>query len=146
MKTVKIYTDGACSCNPGPGGWAAILIYRSNELVLTGGEKETTNNVMELTAVIRGLSALKEPCEVSVYSDSNYVVQAINEGWLYGWAKKGWKTADNKPVKNCELWQSLLPLINYHSVRFVKVKGHSDDVYNNRCDQLARAEISKLTL
>lgn len=144
MKTVKIYTDGACSGNPGPGGWAAILIYRGVEKILSGGERETTNNVMELTAVIRGLSALKEPCSVQVYSDSNYVVQAINEGWLFGWSKKGWKTADNKPVKNAELWQSLMPLLHYHSVGFIKVKGHADDEYNNRCDELARKEISRL--
>ena len=145
MKTVKIYTDGACSGNPGPGGWAAILIYRQTEKVLSGGENETTNNIMELTAVIKGLAALKEPCVAEIYSDSNYVVEAINSGWLEGWAARGWKTADNKPVKNVELWLSLKPLLSYHKVKFFKVKGHSDDALNNRCDALARAEISKLS-
>ena len=144
MKTVVIYTDGACSYNPGPGGWAAILNYKGIEKVLTGGLKETTNNVMELTAVIKGLEALKEPCIVKLYSDSNYVVQAITEGWIYGWMKNGWKNAEKKPVKNVELWQELLPLLKKHQVEFLKVKGHAGDELNERCDKLARAEIAKL--
>ncbi|MBO7525516.1 MAG: ribonuclease HI [Clostridia bacterium] len=145
MKTVKIYTDGACSGNPGPGGWAAILIYKGKEKIITGGSEETTNNIMELTAVIEGLSALKEPCKAEIFSDSNYVVGSVNNGYLSSWVQHGWKTADKKPVKNVQLWQSLIPLLTYHSVEFNKVKGHSDDLYNNRCDALARAEISKLT-
>ena len=144
MKKVVIYTDGACSGNPGSGGWAAILIYKGIEKIISGNAKDTTNNVMELTAVIKGLEALKERCEVSVYSDSAYVVNAVEERWLFGWAASGWRTADKKPVKNVELWQELYELLKKHKVGFVKVKGHSDDVNNNRCDALARKEILKL--
>ena len=146
MKTVEIYTDGACSYNPGPGGWAAILSFQGREKILSGGANPTTNNVMELTAVIRGLQALKEPCRVELYSDSNYVVQAINEGWLSGWAKNGWKSAANKPVKNVELWQELLPLLKTHKIEFLKVKGHAGVDKNERCDAIARQEVAKFSV
>ncbi|HBK01636.1 MAG TPA: ribonuclease HI [Clostridiales bacterium] len=144
MKIVTIYTDGACSSNPGPGGWAAILIHGEKKKEICGGEKDTTNNRMEMLAVINGLKALKVVCKVSVHSDSAYVVNAINNGWIYGWVKNGWKTADKKPVKNQELWEELLALLKKHDVTFVKVKGHADDELNNRCDFLARAEAEKL--
>ena len=143
LKKVEIWTDGACSSNPGPGGWAAILSYNGIEKELSGGLVQTTNNVMELTAVISALSALKEPCEVTLYSDSAYVVNTIIQGWLTSWQLKGYKTADNKPVKNVELWQQLVSLINTHKVTFVKVKGHADNEKNNRCDKLARAQVQK---
>lgn len=145
MKKVTIYTDGACSYNPGPGGYAAILIYNGVEKVVSGGEKETTNNRMELLAIIKGLSALKERCDVTLYSDSAYVVNAITNEWLYSWLHSGWKTADKKPVKNQELWQELLSLLSVHKVTFIKVKGHADNAYNNRCDEIARREVSKIT-
>ena len=144
MKKVEIYTDGACSYNPGPGGWAAILIYNGVEKIISGNLKETTNNVMELLAVVKALSALKESCKVSLYSDSAYVVNAISEGWVYSWQKKGWKTADNKPVKNVELWKELFDLLSKHKVEFIKVKGHADNENNNRCDKIAREEILKI--
>lgn len=137
MKKVTLYTDGACSGNPGKGGYAAILIYKGLEKEIVGGEEITTNNRMELAAVINGLEALKEPCIVDVYSDSQYVVGAMNEGWLDGWRKNGWKTAAKKPVKNPDLWQKLYELTLKHKVTFIKVKGHADNRYNNRCDQLA---------
>ncbi len=143
MKSVQLYTDGACSGNPGAGGYGAILIYKGIEKELSGGERETTNNRMEIYAVIAGLRCLREPCEVTVYSDSAYTVNAFNEGWIFGWMKNGWKKADNKPVLNAELWQELYSLTQKHKVRFVKVKGHADNVYNNRCDALARAAIKK---
>lgn len=143
MKSVQLYTDGACSGNPGAGGYGAILIYKDIEKELSGGERETTNNRMEIYAVIAGLRCLREPCEVTVYSDSAYTVNAFNEGWIFGWMKNGWKKADNKPVLNAELWQELYSLTQKHKVRFVKVKGHADNVYNNRCDALARAAIKK---
>ena len=143
MKSVQLYTDGACSGNPGAGGYGAILIYKGIEKELSGGERETTNNRMEIYAVIVGLRCLREPCEVTVYSDSAYTVNAFNEGWIFGWMKNGWKKADNKPVLNAELWQELYSLTQKHEVRFVKVKGHADNVYNNRCDALARAAIKK---
>ncbi len=145
LKKVEIWTDGACSGNPGPGGWAAILLYMGKEKALSGGLNETTNNVMELTAVIEGLSALKEKCSVTLYSDSAYVVNAINQGWLSGWQKNDFKTADKKPVKNRELWERLISLLSEQEVNFIKVKGHSSNENNNRCDELARAEILKLT-
>lgn len=141
MKSVQLYTDGACSGNPGAGGYGAILIYKGIEKELSGGERETTNNRMEIYAVIAGLRCLREPCEVTVYSDSAYTVNAFNEGWIFGWMKNGWKKADKKPVLNAELWQELYSLTQKHKVRFVKVKGHADNVYNNRCDALARAAI-----
>ncbi len=137
MKKVTLYTDGACSGNPGKGGYAAILIYKGLEKEIVGGEEVTTNNRMELAAVINGLEALKEPCLVEVYSDSQYVVGAMNEGWLDVWRKNGWKTSAKKPVKNPDLWQKLYELTLKHKVTFIKVKGHADNEYNNRCDQLA---------
>ena len=137
MKHVDIYTDGACSGNPGKGGYCAILIYGENEKVIQGGETVTTNNRMELQAVISGISALKEKCSVTVYSDSNYVVEAINSDWITSWKNSGWKTAGKKEVKNIDLWEKLLELLNYHEVEFVKVKGHADNEYNNRCDKIA---------
>lgn len=143
-KKVSIWTDGACSKNPGIGGWASILTFNNVEKVISGGEILTTNNIMELTAVIKGLSALKESCEVSLYSDSAYVVNAIENGWLNGWQKNNFKTADNKPVKNRELWEQLATLLQTHNVTFIKVKGHSTNINNNRCDEYARAEIDKL--
>ena len=144
-KHVIIYTDGACSGNPGAGGWGAILAYRGKEKELSGGEAETTNNRMELSAAIFALSALKEPCIVDLYSDSAYTVNAFNEGWLDSWQKKGWRGADNKEVKNRDLWEKLLTLTKKHEVTFHKVKGHSDNEKNNRCDALARGEIKRRT-
>lgn len=141
MEKVIIYTDGACSGNPGPGGWGTILMYQGNKKEIFGGEKDTTNNVMELTAVIEGLKALKYPCEVELYSDSAYVVNAFDKGWIYNWVKNNWKTAGKDPVKNQELWQELYTLTKTHKVKFNKVKGHSDNEYNNRCDELARNAI-----
>jgi len=145
LKKVMIWTDGACSCNPGPGGWAAILQYGKAEKILTGGCENTTNNVMELTAVVEGLTALKERCAVFLHSDSAYVVNAIEQGWLLNWKRNGYRTADKKPVKNKELWEILDALLEKHQVKFVKVKGHADNENNNRCDALARKEIEKLT-
>ena len=143
MKEVTIYTDGACSGNPGPGGWGAILRYGTAEKEMSGGEKETTNNRMELTAVIVYLSALKEPCHVTLYSDSKYVVDAIDKGWVYGWKKKGWIKSDKKPALNVDLWEQLLPLLACHEVSFRWVKGHNEHPENERCDQLAVAESKK---
>ena len=144
MEEVTIYTDGACSGNPGPGGWGAILMYKDNKKEISGGKKDTTNNVMELTAVIEALKLLKYPCKVDVYSDSAYVVNAFLQNWIIGWQKKNWKTADKKDVKNKELWQELIALTKIHDVTFHKVKGHSDNEYNNRCDELARKAILEL--
>lgn len=138
MKSVEIYTDGACSGNPGPGGWGAVLMYGEHKREISGGEPMTTNNRMELTAVIEALSKLSEPCAVTLYTDSKYVSDAINKGWLKSWQQKGWRKKDGE-VKNPELWQALLPLLNKHSVNFVWVRGHADNEYNNRCDQLAVA-------
>ena len=137
MKEEKLYTDGACSGNPGPGGYGAILIYNSVEKEISGGEKETTNNKMEIMAVIKGLELLKEPCIVTVYSVSAYVVNTIEKGWIYSWKKNNWRKSDKSIVKNIELWEKMLTLMNIHEVKFVKVKGHSDNEYNNRCDKLA---------
>ena len=137
MKQVEIYTDGACSGNPGKGGWGAVLVYNGKEKELSGGEKETTNNRMELTAVIEGLKALKEPCSVTLTTDSKYVCDAINQGWLNSWIKNNWRKSDKKPVLNIDLWQELLPLLNAHQVEFVWVKGHAGHKYNERCDELA---------
>ena len=144
MKKVTLYTDGACSGNPGPGGYGAILIYNGIEKEVSGGEKNTTNNKMEMMAVIKGLEMLKEACEVSVYSDSAYVVNSIEKGWVYSWKKNNWKKADKKEVKNIELWERMLELMNMHKVSFLKVKGHSNDELNNRCDRLAVSEREKL--
>ena len=144
MQKVTIYTDGACSGNPGPGGWAAVLIYGEHKKEISGGQKDTTNNIMELTAILEALKALKTECEVELYSDSAYSVNAFNQGWIYNWIKKGWKTADGNDVKNKEIWQEIYRLTKKHKVNFNKVKGHSDVELNNRCDELARAEIEKL--
>ena len=144
MKTVTLYTDGACSGNPGPGGWGAILCYGEHELSLSGGEAHTTNNRMELTAVIEGLKKLKEPCIVDLYSDSKYVIDALSKGWAWGWKKKGWVKSDKKPALNPDLWDVLLALVQTHEVHYHWVKGHADNVYNNRCDAMAVAEWQKL--
>ncbi len=137
MKTVDIYTDGACSGNPGTGGYCAILIYNGVEKIISGREENTTNNRMELLAVIMGLKALKEKCIVNVYSDSQYVVDAFKQDWISNWNNKGWKTSNNKEVKNVDLWKMLVSLVGEHQVNFIKVKGHSDNEYNNRCDKIA---------
>ena len=137
MKTVTLYTDGACSGNPGPGGWGAILEYNGVEKELSGGERETTNNRMELTGVIRGLEALKYPCEVTLTTDSRYVVDSVTKGWVYGWKKRGWIKSDKKPALNVDLWEKLLPLLEKHKVEFVWVKGHAGHPENERCDRLA---------
>ena len=143
MKTVTLYTDGACSGNPGPGGWGAILEYAGTEKELSGGEAQTTNNRMELTAVIAGLSALKEPCVVELYSDSKYVIDGLSKGWAASWQKNGWKKADKKPALNPDLWEKLLQLTTIHKLNYHWVKGHADNPKNNRCDQLAVAESKK---
>ena len=137
MKTVTLYTDGACSGNPGPGGWGAVLRFGSAEKELCGGEENTTNNRMELMAVIRGLEALNRPCEVELYSDSQYVVNAFNQHWIEGWIKKGWKRGKNEPVKNTDLWKRLLEAKKPHQVNFNWVKGHDGHPQNERCDTLA---------
>ena len=141
MEEVTIYTDGACSGNPGPGGWGAMLMYKGNKKEISGGKENTTNNVMELTAVIEGLKLLKFPCKVKLYSDSAYLVNAFIQKWIYGWIKNGWKNSSKEPVKNKELWQELYELTKTHEVEFIKVKGHADNEYNNRCDELARNAI-----
>lgn len=143
MKTVTIYTDGACSGNPGPGGWGAILSYNGAEKVLSGGEKQTTNNRMELTGVITALSALKEPCTVELYSDSKYVIDALTKGWAVSWQRKGWIKSDKKPALNADLWERLLELTEKHELHCHWVKGHAENEYNNRCDALAVAEREK---
>jgi ribonuclease HI len=137
LKTVDIYTDGACKGNPGAGGWSAILVFGGKEKELFGGERVTTNNRMELTAAIEGLKALKEPCEVNLYSDSQYLVNAINKGWLENWKKKGWRKADKSVVLNDDLWKALDELLCTHDVEFIWVRGHDGHVYNERCDELA---------
>ncbi|MBS7403636.1 MAG: ribonuclease HI [Oscillospiraceae bacterium] len=142
MKQVSIYTDGACSGNPGPGGWGAILIYKENRRELSGGEAETTNNRMELTGVITALQTLKEPCEVTLYTDSQYIVNAINKKWLAGWKAKNWKRKDGE-LKNIDLWQELDRLLSVHSVTFNWVKGHAENELNNRCDALAVSQRDK---
>ena len=139
MKIVTLYTDGACSGNPGPGGWGAILEYNGVKKELSGGEKSTTNNRMELTAAIEGLRAIKYPCEVTLTSDSKYLVDAIEKNWLVSWKKKNWKKADGKPVLNIDLWQALDAELARHTVSFVWVKGHEGHPYNERCDALATA-------
>lgn len=141
MKNIVLYTDGACSGNPGKGGWGAILFYGDTKKELSGGEADTTNNRMELTAVIKGLEALKEPCNVDVYSDSAYVVNAFLQGWVKNWQSNGWRSTKGQ-VLNIDLWQRLVELCQIHSVSWHKVKGHADNVYNNRCDALARGQIT----
>ena len=143
MKTVTIYTDGACSGNPGPGGWGAILRYRDTEKELSGGAAETTNNRMELTAVIEALRLLREPCIVELYSDSKYVIDALSKGWARGWKARGWVKSDKKPALNPDLWEQLLALPEVHQVRCHWVKGHAENEHNNRCDQMAVAESKK---
>ena len=145
MKRVQLYTDGACSGNPGPGGWAAILSFGGKTKELSGHMPNTTNNRMEVFAVISGLGALKEPCIVEVYSDSAYTVNAFNEHWIDNWQRNGWLNSEKKPVENSDLWKLLLQIIKMkkHDVRFNKVKGHADDPINNRCDELARAAIQE---
>ncbi len=140
MKQVTIYTDGACSGNPGPGGWGAVLQYNGREKELSGGEAQTTNNRMELSGVIAALEALKEPCAVDLYSDSKYVVDALTKGWAISWRKKGWIKSDKKPALNPDLWEKLLKLTEKHTVACHWVKGHADNKYNNRCDELAVME------
>ncbi len=137
MKHVDIYTDGACSGNPGPGGYGAVLVYNGKEKEISGGEKNTTNNKMELTAVIEALKLLKEPCSVTVTTDSKYVCDSMTKGWAESWKKKGWKKADGKPALNTELWDQLLTLCEKHRVEFIWVKGHAGHPYNERCDRLA---------
>ncbi len=143
MKQVNIYTDGACKGNPGPGGWGAILEYKGKRRELSDGASSTTNNRMELSAVIASLSALTEPCEVTLTSDSRYVVDAVEKGWLYGWKKRGWKKSDNTPALNVDLWEKLLPLLSFHKVNFVWIKGHNGHPENERCDELAVAMAEK---
>ena len=143
MKTVEIFTDGACSGNPGPGGWGAVLRYNGHEKELSGGEAHTTNNRMELSAVLYSLQALKEECKVVLTSDSKYVVESIEKGWVYGWKKKGWKKSDGKPALNVDLWKQLLPLLAKHDVTFNWIKGHAGHPENERCDRMAVAESQK---
>ena len=142
MKKVTIYTDGACSGNPGAGGWGAILIYGEYKKEISGFESQTTNNRMELTAAIKALEKLNEPCEVDLYSDSAYLVNAFLQGWIYSWAKNGWKRKDGE-ISNVELWQALYEFNKTHKITFIKVKGHADNEFNNRCDKLATDEIKK---
>lgn len=144
MKEVIIYTDGACSYNPGPGGWGALLMYGTETRPLSGGDEMTTNNQMELLAVIKALSALKEPCKVEIFTDSAYVCNAFQQDWISGWIMRGWKNANKKPVANRELWEELIALTKKHIVHFNKVKGHADNEFNNRCDLLARMEVEKI--
>ncbi len=144
MKQVTIYTDGACSGNPGPGGWGCVLMYGQHKKEMFGGEPQTTNNRMEIQAALSALSILKEPCLVDIYTDSAYLCNAVEKKWLANWQRNGWKTASKSPVENQDLWQSLLSLMNRHTVTFHKVKGHADNEYNNRCDALARGAIKAM--
>ncbi|RXT04820.1 ribonuclease HI [Ammoniphilus sp. CFH 90114] len=143
MKEVVVYTDGACSGNPGPGGWGAILMFGEHKKELSGGEKETTNNRMELKAAIEALKALKEPCTVKLHSDSAYLVNCFQQGWYKGWMKNGWKNSKKQPVENQDLWKEILELMKKHKVEYIKVKGHADNEYNNRCDEMAVAAIPR---
>ena len=143
MKTVTVFTDGACSGNPGPGGWAAILQYGGAEKVFSGGAADTTNNRMELLGVISALEALKEPCRVELYSDSKYVIDALQKRWVWGWKQRGWIKSDKKPALNRDLWERLLPLVEKHEMIYHWIKGHAETEENNRCDQLAVAESKK---
>jgi ribonuclease HI len=143
MKHLEIFTDGACSGNPGPGGWGAVLRYQGFEKELSGGEKETTNNRMELTAIIEALSCLKEPCSVTLTTDSKYAADGITKGWARSWQKNGWKKADKKPALNADLWERLLQLLDTHKVEIVWVKGHAGHPENERCDKLATTAIEK---
>ncbi len=143
-KEVEIYTDGACSGNPGPGGWAAVLMHGEKKKEISGGAGQTTNQRMEMKAAVEALKALKYSCKVNLYSDSAYLVNAFNQGWLEKWLKNGWITSQKKPVENRNLWEELLILAGKHDINFIKVKGHTDNKYNNRCDELAREEIKKI--
>jgi len=144
LRKVTIYTDGACSGNPGPGGWGAILMYQDVKKEISGGEKDTTNNKMELLAAIEALSLLKEPCEVELYSDSAYLINCFQNGWLESWKKKNWMNSKREKVKNIDLWMQLDELSKVHKITWIKVKGHADNVYNNRCDELARMEVAAI--
>ena len=144
MKQVDLYTDGACSGNPGPGGWGAVIIYKGHEKRLSGAERATTNNRMELTAAIEGLSALKEPCRVTLTSDSKYLVDGMTKGWARSWKSRGWKKSDGKPALNPELWERLLELDDYHEIEYVWIKGHAGHEYNELCDRMAVGEYTKL--
>ncbi len=144
MEKVIIYTDGACSGNPGPGGWGAILMYKDTKKEISGGLKDTTNNIMELTAALEALKLLKFPCEVDLYSDSSYLVNGFSQGWIYNWKENNWRTSNKEPVKNKEIWEQIYSFTQIHKVNFIKVKGHSDNEYNNRCDELARNAIKTL--
>lgn len=143
MKEITIYTDGACSGNPGPGGYGAVLMYGDNKKEISGYFENTTNNKMEIMAAIIALESLKEECDVKLYSDSSYLVESIEKKWLDNWKLNGWKTANRKPVKNKEEWERLDKQLSIHNVKFIKVKGHSDNEFNNRCDTLATGEIDK---
>ena len=143
VKKVIIYTDGACSGNPGMGGWGAVLFYNNIKKEISGYEAETTNNKMELTAAIKALENLKEPCEVELYSDSAYLINAFNEDWITKWQMNGFRTANKKEVANVDLWQKLINFNNVHKIKWIKVKGHADNEFNNRCDELATGEIAK---
>jgi ribonuclease HI len=143
MKRVQLYTDGACSGNPGRGGWGAVLLFEGREKEISGYEEHTTNNRMELQAAIEGLNALKFPCEVELYSDSSYLVNAFQNDWITGWKRNGWRNSSKDEVKNRDLWEQLDSLCHTHKITWIKVKGHSDNEYNNRCDKLATGEIKK---
>lgn len=144
MKKVEIYTDGSCKQNPGPGGWGAVLVYQGRELELSGGQADTTNNRMELTAVIEALKKLREPCQVTLTTDSKYVSDGISKGWAASWKAKGWEKADKSPALNPDLWGTLLDLCELHTVEFVWVKGHTGHPYNERCDTLAQGEAQRI--
>ncbi len=144
MREVQIYTDGACSGNPGPGGWGAVLMYGQHIKEMSGAEPNTTNNRMELQAAISALTSLKEACKVTLYSDSAYLVNCFKQGWFKGWLKNGWKNSKGQPVENQDLWKELLRLMDIHQVEYVKVKGHADNKWNNRCDELATGAIKQL--
>lgn len=143
MKKVTIYTDGACSGNPGIGGWGAILFYKDTKKEISGFQKDTTNNQMELTAAIKALDLLKVPCEIDLYSDSAYLINAFKEDWITKWQINGFRTANKKPIQNLDLWKQLIDFNNMHKINWIKVKGHADNKHNNRCDALATGEIAK---
>lgn len=145
IPNVEIYTDGACSGNPGVGGWASVLLYEQHKKELYGNDEETTNNRMELTAVIEALKALKRPCNVTLYSDSKYVIDSINKDWVYKWEANNWIKSDRKPALNTDLWKELLTLLAVHRVKFVWVKGHNGNEYNERCDELAVKAIKEIS-
>lgn len=145
MTQVQIYADGACKGNPGPGGWGTVLVCGKHEKRMSGGEAHTTNNRMELTAVISGLEIIKSPCEITVYSDSKYVVDSIQKGWAQGWEKRGWKKADKSPALNSDLFERLLRLVEKYNVQFVWIKGHAGHAYNEECDSMAVTEAEKFT-